>query len=486
MGHGGFRLRRSAAGRLLLAAVAGLLSGSLLVGPAGPAEARAQTGAQTGEQAQPADRTAAAERDGVRAGGRPGAGAWVGTWSTTPTAVPASDTTAFEDQTLRQVVRTSVGGDAVRVRLTNEFGSAPLVIGEARVGLRADGAGGTRTGPGEDRPLTFGGRSSVTVPAGAPAVSDPVDLRVPPGADLVVSVHLPEPTPGSTVHAFAYQHNEVIDGNATAARGTAPAETVDRWYFLSGVSVHRRPAGRSAAIVALGDSITDGAGTTPGANRRWPDLLAERLRNTPGLRGLGVLNQGVGGNRLLHDPNPPAGHPAEAYAAYFGQSALRRFDRDVAAQPGAGYLIVLLGVNDLGHPGTVAPESERVSAEEIIGGHRQLIARARERGMVVVGATITPFWGDTLGFHSPENEAARRRINAWIRTSGEFDGVVDFDAAVRDRHRPARLAARYDSGDGLHPNDAGMRAMAEAVPLGLFRPGAAGPARPAGRTAGGG
>jgi len=205
------------------------------------------------------------------------------------------------------------------------------------------------------------------------------------------------------------------------------------------------------------------------ANHRWPDLLARRLRSAPGPHPLGVLNQGVSGNRLLHDPNPPAGSGAEGYAAYFGQSALRRFDRDVAAQPGAEHVVVLLGVNDLGHPGTTAPASEKVSAEDIIAAHRQLIARAHERGLTVHGGTILPFKGDTFGFHSPENEAARQAVNRWIRTSGEYDGVVDFDAALRDPADPQRLLPRYDSGDHLHPSDAGAEAMARAVPLHLLR-----------------
>ncbi|HZG05644.1 MAG TPA: SGNH/GDSL hydrolase family protein [Streptomyces sp.] len=394
---------------------------------------------------------------------------WVGTWSTTPTAVPASDTTVFEDQTLRQVVHTSVGGSEVRVRLSNEFGDRPLVIGEARIARRAGGGSGTRIDPRTDRPLTFGGRTSVTVPAGAPAVSDPVPLRVPAGSDLVVSVHLPERTPGSTVHAFAFQHNHVAAGNVTARTDVEPTATTDRWYFLTGVSVRTPRSERASAVVALGDSITDGSDTDVNANHRWPDLLARRLRSAPGPHPLGVLNQGVSGNRLLHDPNPPAGSGAEGYAAYFGQSALRRFDRDVAAQPGAEHVVVLLGVNDLGHPGTTAPASEKVSAEDIIAAHRQLIARAHERGLTVHGGTILPFKGDTFGFHSPENEAARQAVNRWIRTSGEYDGVVDFDAALRDPADPQRLLPRYDSGDHLHPSDAGAEAMARAVPLHLLR-----------------
>jgi hypothetical protein len=245
-------------------------------------------------------------------GDRPGSGSgtWVGTWSTTPTGRPASDTTAFADETIRQVVRVSAGGSAVRVRLTNEFGATPLVVGEARIALR-DGAEGARTAAGSDRRLTFGGRPQVTVPAGAPALSDPVALDVPAGADLVISVHLPRPTPGATLHGFAYQDTYVAAGNVTAAREVTATRTFDRWYFLSGVAVRTRAA-HAGAVVALGDSITDGASTTRNANRRWPDLLAERLRQSPRTAGLGVLNQGVSGNRLLHDPTRRPGTPPRA------------------------------------------------------------------------------------------------------------------------------------------------------------------------------
>ncbi|GAA2417241.1 SGNH/GDSL hydrolase family protein [Streptomyces glaucosporus] len=424
-------------------------------------------------QSTPATTTATAVSGKDGKDGKDGHGrgrTWVGTWSTTPTAVPASDTTAFENQTIRQTVRTSIGGDRVRVRLSNEFGEQPLVIGEARIARRAGGSGAridTRT----DRPLTFGGRTSVTVPAGAPAVSDPVELTVPAGSDLVISIHLPERTPGSTVHAFAFQHNYVASGNVTRAAEVTPTATVDRWYFLTGVSVAadgRSP--RSAAVVAFGDSITDGSDTDVNANHRWPDFLARRLRDARGPHPLGVLNQGISGNRLLHDPNPPEGSGADAYAAYFGQSALRRFDRDVAAQPGAEHVVVLLGVNDLGHPvaGT-APTSEKVTARDVIAAHRQLIARAHERGLKIYGGTILPFKGDTFGFHTEENEAARQAVNRWIRTSGEYDGVIDFDRALRDPSDPQRLLPRYDSGDHLHPSDAGAKAMADAVPLHLLR-----------------
>ncbi|MFJ6434357.1 SGNH/GDSL hydrolase family protein [Streptomyces sp. NPDC091416] len=416
--------------------------------------------------------TAAASRPAPEAAGHrpsPTVPSWTGTWATAPTGTPASDTTAFENETLRQTVRVSIGGDRVRIRLSNEFGQEPLVIGEARIARAAAGGPASRIDPRTDRPLTFGGRASVTIPAGAPLLSDPVALRVPAGSDLVVSIHLPERTAGATLHAFALRQNYVASGNVTRSTDLDAASTNDRWYFLTGVSVSTGRAQEPSAVVTLGDSITDGANTEPGADHRWPDFLAQRLRTAYGPYARGVLNEGISGNRLLHDPNPPAGSDAENFAAYFGQAALRRFDRDVAAQPGAGHLIVLLGVNDLGHPGTVAPESERVSAADLIDAHRRLIARAHERGLKAYGGTILPFKGDTLGFYSPANEAARAAFNHWLRTSGAYDGVIDFDRALRDPADPQRLLARYDSGDHLHPNDAGAEAMAKAVPLKLLR-----------------
>ncbi|MER5265655.1 SGNH/GDSL hydrolase family protein [Actinosynnema sp. NPDC002837] len=390
---------------------------------------------------------------------------WVGAWATSPTTVPASDTTSFEDQTLRQVVHLSVGGGTVRVRLSNEFGAEPLVIGEAHVARRA--GGGSAIEPGSDRRLTFGGRPSATLPPGTPLLSDPVALPVAADSDLVVSIHLPRRTAGNTVHAFPYQDGYVAAGNVTGRTEITPTAVLGKWHFLTGVSV--TGGKRGSTVVAFGDSITDGAETTRGANRRWPDVLARRFSAERSLRHLGVVNAGISGNRLLHDPNPPVGHPAEGYAAYFGQAALRRFDRDVLAQPGVGHVVVLLGVNDLGHPGTSAPLSEKVTAQDIIGAHRQLIARAHAQGLRIHGGTITPFRDDTFGFFSPENEAARQTVNHWIRTGGEYDGVIDFDRALRDPGQPDRLLPAYDSGDHLHPNDAGMAAMAEAVPLRLFR-----------------
>jgi lysophospholipase L1-like esterase len=386
-----------------------------------------------------------------------------GTWAAVPTAVPAAALTTLEDQTVRHVVHTSTGGDQVQIRLTNEFGSAPLVIGEVHVALRAGDGASTTAVAGTDHRVTFGGRAGATVPAGAPLVSDPVRLTLRPATDLLISIYLPERTPVTTLAAFAFQDNVIAAGNVTAARSVTPTATVGQDLFLSGVSVR----GRATAIVTLGDSITNGANTQANLNHRWPDLLAARLRAAHLDRG--VLNLGVSGNRLLHDPNPPAGSGAEAYAVFFGQSGLRRFDRDVLAQPGARYLIVLLGVNDLGHPGTTAPASEVVSADDLIAGHRQLVARAHQGGLRAFGGTVLPFKDDTLGFYSEENERKRSALNHWIRTSGTYDGVVDFDAAMRDPADPLRLRPAYDSGDHLHPNDTGMAAMAAAVPLRFFR-----------------
>ena len=308
--------------------------------------------------AGPSDRPAPAHPTGTT---------WVGSWASVPTTVPPASDTVFSDQTIRQTVHLSIGGDRLRVRFSNEFGTAPLVIGAAHVGRAAGTEPSRSVAPGSDRRLTFAGHVSATVPAGAPLLSDPVRLAVPAGADLVVSLYLPRPTKATTTHAFAFQDNVVAAGDVTGRRTVTPTATFQQWWFLSGVSV-AAPA-RDGAVVALGDSITDGANTTPNRNARWPDVLARRLQSTPDLRGLGVLNEGISGNRLLHDPNPLPGSGADAFAAQFGESALRRFDRDVGAQPGARYVVVLLGVNDLGHPGTIAPESERVTPADLIAGY---------------------------------------------------------------------------------------------------------------------
>ena len=409
---------------------------------------------------------------------------WVGTWGTAPAGPPLpAQTQTFTDQTLRLIVHTSIGGSQVRIRVSNELGTTPLRIGAAHIALRQ---AGSDIVPGTDRVLTFSGATSITVPAGAPVLSDPVDLTVPALGDLAVSLYLPGEVRATTIHGSAFQTNYVsLPGNFTGATTLPTQRTITSWPFLTEVDVSAPGAG---AIVALGDSITDGAVTTIDANRRWPDLLALRLQTTrdqaagqagadaasPALRALnsrlGVVNRGIGGNRLLRDPGEQP---------LFGRAALARFDRDVLATAGVRHLIVLIGINDIGHPGTgTIPASEAVTPQDLIAGYRQLIARAHAKGIPVYGATLTPFEGTVFpGYYTPEKEAVRQAVNNWIRSSDEFDAVIDFDRAVRDPSHPTRMLPAYDSGDHLHPNDLGMQAMANAIPLELFRTsGAAAPA----------
>jgi lysophospholipase L1-like esterase len=361
----------------------------------------------------------------------------------------------FDKQTVRQIVRTSVGGDQVRVRLANSFGDVPLVIGAARVALRD---AEERIDPASDRVLTFSGRPSITIPPGALAVSDPVALPVPALSELTVSIYFPEPTTSTTVHAFAFQTNYFSPVGDFTGEAAMPVEkTAQSWVFLTGIDVMvDEPTG---VVVALGDSITDGALSTPDTNQRWPDLLAERLVEATDQPAMAVLNAGIGGNRVLGDP-------FEGFE-FTGPNALARFDRDVLAQPGITHLIVFEGINDIGMPAVTGDPAEFVSADEIITGLRQLAERAHEHGVVAIGATITPFEGSMV--FSEEGEAVRQDVNDWIRTGGAFDAVIDFDEVVRDPRQPTRLLPAYDSGDLLHPNDAGFGAMADSIDLALLR-----------------
>lgn len=382
---------------------------------------------------------------------------WVGSWATAP-ATPWPDmegfpgtTISLDNQTLRQIVRLSLGGDQIRVRLSNTYGDAPVNIGDAQVALRENEA---TTSADSTFPITFAGNTSVSILPGALVLSDPIPLAVEPLQELAVSLYFPDPLEAATMHGFALQTNYISEpGDHTAANEFPVSATTESSAFLTGIDVAATPESR--AIVALGDSITEGFGSTSGAYGTWPDALANRLV----VAGLprSVLNEGIGGNRLLSDP------PAD-FGLAMGEKAVARFDRDVLGQAGVEYLIVYMGINDIGM-GMWDPTQLRSSAE-LIAALNQIIERAHEHGITVIGGTITPYEG--ADYYSAEGEATRQEVNAWIRTSGAFDEVVDFDAVVQDPAQPSRLLADYDSGDALHINDAGYIAMAEAINLDWF------------------
>ena len=376
---------------------------------------------------------------------------WIATWAASPQSATIGNLSApgFRDATIRQIVLTSAGGDRVRVRFSNAFGGTPLRIGRAAIAVQAKGAeivAGTTVG------LYFGGRRSVLIPPGAEATSDPAPLAVGPATQLAVSVYLPGPTGRATQHADAQQINYVATGpHVTSGAGPFRARTRS-WYFLSGVDV-LSPRRTLGSVVALGDSITDGVGSPIDRDARWPNFLARRLDALSG-SSLAVVDEGIGGNRVL---NP---------ALCCGPSAIARFQRDVAGQPGAREVIVLEGINDIGysqsHGPLTAPHTD-VSALQIVEGYERLVTLAHTDGLKIFGATLTPFQG--ARYWTPGGEAKREAINHWIETAKAFDGVIDFAAALADPGDPERLKPAYDSGDHLHPNAAGYRTMAAAIDL---------------------
>jgi lysophospholipase L1-like esterase len=382
---------------------------------------------------------------------------WIATWTATP-APPPQAPAEFDDQTLRLMVRTSAAGRDVRVRISNTYGEEPLVIGRATLARRATGAA---VEPGTNRALTFGGDQGVTVPAGSVATSDAAGLRVRARTGLAVSLYLPGRTLATTDHVLALRtsyatptgdHSSAIDLPDPIAITTLP--------FLTGVDV--RTGSGTTTVVCFGDSITDGADSSPDANRRWPDLLADRLHARLDA-DVSVLNQGLIGNRLLF--------PGPAWMPFPDVAGVDRFDRDVMDQAGVTHVVLQFGVNDIGFAGSVAPAGDHVSAADLVTGFRRLVERAHDRNVRVIGATIGPFQDATAapGFHTPVKEAVREAVNSWIRHGGELDGVIDLDLVLRDPGCPARLRTELDSGDHLHPNDAGHRAIADAIDLGLFR-----------------
>lgn len=380
------------------------------------------------------------------------AAVWRGSWGASPTLPLAAGpgvpslfvSPQIKDQTVVQYVRLSAAGQRIRLRLSNEFGTAPLQVGRVRVALLDDQG---RPVPGAEREVTFGGARTATAPALSPLLSDPIDLAVPALAKLKVSLYFPGDAGPCTCHASGSQAAELSPPGDFTDKPFTPVGTTQARTFLSGVEVESaRPA---PVVVAFGDSITDGAYSSLGANRRWPDRLAQRLAASP-QRQTSVVNAGIGGNRVL----------SPGSIAIFGVAALARFDRDVLSVPGATHLVVLEGVNDLGAKPTP-------SAEALIAGYRQLIVRAHAQGLKVILGTILPYEG--AAYYRADGEAGRQAVNAWIRGQREADGVVDFDAAVRDPDKPGRMRANFHAGDWLHPNDAGYDAMGDAVALSLFR-----------------
>jgi lysophospholipase L1-like esterase len=383
---------------------------------------------------------------------------------TPPVASPQGRTFApppfiqFTNQTLRQIVHTSIGGSKARVVLSNAYGTAPVTIGAAHIALR-DNQGSIQSASG--RPLTFGGQPTMSIPANAVIYSDPVNLTVPPMADLAIDLYLPGSTntPATlTMHGGALQTSYISETGNHAGKKTMPETgTTQSWFLLSHVDVVAPDA--AGAIVAFGDSITDGSRSTPDTNHRWPDRLATRLLSQ-GIT-MGVLNAGIGGNRVLNEAPVPVGADVRAVGA--GINALARFEHHVLSLPGVTHVIVLEGINDIGN----ARANPTPSASDLIAAHKQLIEQAHARGLKIIGATLTPFWG--AAYYTEVGEAKRQALNEWVRTSHAYDGVVDFDRATRDPADPKKFLERYDSCDYLHPNDAGYKAMADAIDLSLFK-----------------
>ena len=374
---------------------------------------------------------------------------WVGTWTAAPAPAEAG---AISNQTLRMNPRVSIGGDRVRVRISNAYGVRPLRVGAAWLGLRDKGPAVV---PDSHKRLTFGGAESATIAAGAFVVSDPLALELPPLADIAVSIYLPGDLPLSfgITGRYARQTNYISPPGNFASSAVMPVGSITgEWFFLSGVDVLTAP--ETGAVVALGDSLTDANISTMDTYFRWPDQLARRLHDRRGGRPMGVMNQGLGGNRILHDIR--------------GDSGLRRFDRDVIAQPGVTHVIVMLGTNDLRN--RWAKPEEEVSADQMIAGLKQLAIRAQTAGIEIFGATLLPFENETFlpGAWNPERERTRQAVNEQIRDGGAFDAVIDFDRALRDPEHPTSMLPIYDCGDHLHPSDLGYNKLGDAIDLSLF------------------
>jgi lysophospholipase L1-like esterase len=383
---------------------------------------------------------------------KPEAKKWVGTWASAPLldghAKNAEELLTAGTQsgaTLREVVHVSIGGETVRVRFSNLYGTSPLVIGAVEI---AQTLKGVAIVPGTGKAVTFNGQPSVSIPAGALAVSDPTPFKLVPLSDLTVSFFLPNPTGPVTEHQLGNATSYHVTGNVVSSASLESPITATSWYYLNGVDT--LAAADAGAVITIGDSITDGAKSTIDTNHRWPDELARRLQADPKYRNLSVLNEGISGNKILLDGAGP--------------NALARFDRDVIAQSGAKYLLILEGINDIGRlHGT--PDAG-LTAADLISALNQMVVRAHDHGIAVIGCTLTPYHG--AGYYTENGEAIRKAVNDWIRTGGALDGFVDFEAAVRDPNHPDTYLPSVDPGDHLHPNDAGYKAMGDAIDLKLF------------------
>ena len=382
---------------------------------------------------------------------------WIVTWSASQqipepqNALPPED---LRDATVRQIFHLSAGGPALRVHVSNGFGTEALHFTSVHI-ARPLSAASAAIDPATDKPLTFAGLTDVSVPPGAEFVSDPIEYPMPALADVAVSFHLDVPPETETGHPGSRATSYFVHGNLVAAADLADAKRVDHWYQIAAIDV--LAGSKAASVVVLGDSITDGHGATTNGNDRWTDVLAARLQKARNTHGVGVSNQGIGGNHLLTDG--------------LGPNALARFDRDVLAQAGERWMIVFEGVNDLGglaRTGEVTAAEHVTRVRRVVAAYEQIITRAHAHGLRVIGATITPYVGSDYYHPGPLSEADRQAVNQWIRSEHHFDAVIDFDSAVRDARQPDRLRADYDCGDHLHPSPAGYKAMGESIPLALF------------------
>ena len=383
--------------------------------------------------------------------------AWVATWGASQqipephNALPLED---FTDATVRQIFHVSVGGPTLRVHLSNAFGTEALHVAAVHI-ARPLSPASAAIDPASDRALTFAGRPEADIPAGAELVSDPVEYAVAPLSDLAVTFYVQNPPAGETGHPGSRATTYFVHGNVVAAANLTEPKHVDHWYQVTEIDVQAAPG--AAAVVALGDSITDGHGATTNGNDRWTDALASRLQGSPATKTIGVSNQGIGGNHLLVDG--------------LGPTVLARFDRDVLAPTGVHWVIVFEGVNDLGglaREHEVSPAEHSAMVQRVIAAYEQIIDRAHGHGLLVYGATITPYVGSAYYHPGPLSESDRQAVNKWIREPGHFDAVIDFDSVVRDSQHPDRLLPAYDCGDHLHPSPAGYKAMADVIPLSLF------------------